>query len=501
MTPPTDQHPLIVEHLTKRYGDHIVVDDLTFTVEPGRVTGLLGPNGSGKSTTMKMMVDLATADQGLATIGARRYRDLNDPTRTVGAMIESDAFHPGRSGRNHLRILADATAIPHHRVDAMLEEVGLADAARRQAGAYSLGMRQRLGLAAALLGEPPVLILDEPGNGLDPEGIRTLRDRLRTHAAAGGTVLVSSHLLAEVEHLADDVIVINQGQLVTQGPHRHHQHHHPHGTWPARVRVRARRHARKGHPARRDSHRRAPTTEPLPHLRPPSPRAGADMTIRVAVVDDQALVRRGFAMVLGHQPDIDIVAEAGTGIEAIAATRQHRPDVVLMDIRRPEMDGLTATATILEEADWPLKVIILTTFDPDEYVYRALQAGASGFVLKDIPPEDLAPAVRAVAAGGALLGPTITRRLIGRFTRTLATDTTTARRLNTLTDREREVLTELAQGSTNAEISNTLYIGAATVKSHVSSILTKLGLRDRTQAVIFAYESGLITPGHHDIGH
>jgi len=225
------------------------------------------------------------------------------------------------------------------------------------------------------------------------------------------------------------------------------------------------------------------------------------MTIRVAVVDDQALVRRGFAMVLGHQPDIDIVAEAGTGIEAIAATRQHRPDVVLMDIRMPEMDGLTATATILEEADWPLKVIILTTFDPDEYVYRALQAGASGFVLKDIPPEDLAPAVRAVAAGGALLGPTITRRLIGRFTRTLATDTTTARRLNTLTDREREVLTELAQGSTNAEISNTLYIGAATVKSHVSSILTKLGLRDRTQAVIFAYESGLITPGHHDIGH
>ena len=132
-------------------------------------------------------------------------------------MIESDAFHPGRSGRNHLRILADATGIPHARVDEILEQVGLADAARRHAGAYSLGMRQRLGLAAALLGEPPVLILDEPGNGLDPQGIRTLRDLLRGHAAAGGTVLVSSHLLSEVEHLADDVIVINHGRLITQG--------------------------------------------------------------------------------------------------------------------------------------------------------------------------------------------------------------------------------------------------------------------------------------------
>ncbi len=225
------------------------------------------------------------------------------------------------------------------------------------------------------------------------------------------------------------------------------------------------------------------------------------MTIRVAVVDDQALVRRGFAMVLDHQADIDVVAEAGTGLEAIEVTNKHRPDVVLMDIRMPEMDGLTATVAILEQADWPLKVIILTTFDPDEYVYRALEAGASGFVLKDIPPEDLAPAVRTVADGGALLDPTITRRLIGRFAQTLATDTATARRLNTLTDREREVLTHLARGSTNAEISDTLYIGAATVKSHVSNILSKLGLRDRAQAVVFAYESGLITPGQHDIGH
>ncbi len=225
------------------------------------------------------------------------------------------------------------------------------------------------------------------------------------------------------------------------------------------------------------------------------------MSIRVAVVDDQALVRRGFAMVLDHQDDIEVVAEAGNGLEAIELTRRERPDVVLMDIRMPEMDGLTATAAILNEADWPLKVIILTTFDPDEYVYKALQAGASGFVLKDIPPEDLAPAIRTVNDGGALLDPTITRRLINRFAQTLAIDTATSRRIEALTDREREVLTELARGVSNAEISETLYIGSATVKSHVSNIFTKLGLRDRAQAVVFAYESGLITPGDQDIGH
>ena len=224
------------------------------------------------------------------------------------------------------------------------------------------------------------------------------------------------------------------------------------------------------------------------------------MTIRVAVVDDQALVRRGFAMVLEHQPDIEVVAEAGNGIEASAA-RQHRPDVILMDIRMPELDGLSATRAILEQADWPIRVIILTTFDPDEYVFQALEAGASGFILKDIPPEELAPAVRTVNEGGALLDPNITRRLIGRFAKTLATDVGTSRRLDLLTDREREVLIELAKGAHNAEIGECLYIGAATVKSHVSSILAKLGLRDRAQAVVFAYESGLVKPGEHEIGH
>ena len=225
------------------------------------------------------------------------------------------------------------------------------------------------------------------------------------------------------------------------------------------------------------------------------------MTIRVSVVDDQALVRGGFAMVLNHQDDIEVVAEAGTGIEAIEVARLHRPDVVLMDIRMPDLDGLEATSRILEEADWPVKVLILTTFDPDEYVYRALRAGASGFVLKDIPPEELPPAVRTVAHGGALLAPSITRRLIGQFARLLGSDVAASERLERLTLREREVLIAIARGASNAEISEKLFIGAATVKSHVSSILTKLGLRDRAQVVIFAYESGLVEAGDHDIGH
>lgn len=208
---------LELAHVTKRYGDTTVVDDLSFRVEPGRVTGFLGPNGAGKSTSMKILLDLAAADAGQATIGGVRYRSLSDPARTVGVMIEPDAFHPGRSGRNHLRILADAAGLSSGRVDEMLRLVGLAEAADRRVGAYSLGMRQRLGLAAALLGDPPVLVLDEPGNGLDPQGIRWLRDLLRLRAANGNTVFVSSHLLSEVEHLAHDVVVINRGRLVAEG--------------------------------------------------------------------------------------------------------------------------------------------------------------------------------------------------------------------------------------------------------------------------------------------
>jgi ABC-2 type transport system ATP-binding protein len=218
MISPPDQYQLVTTNLTKSYGGNHVVDDLTFTVEPGRVTGFLGPNGSGKSTTMKMLLDLAEADHGAATIGGVRYRDLPDPAGTVGVVLEPNAFHPGRSGRNHLQILALAAGLTNDRVDATLATVGLSpEAARRRVGTYSLGMKQRLSLAAALLTDPPVLVLDEPANGLDPQGIRELRDLLRARAARGHTVLVSSHLLTEVQHLVDDVIVINQGRLVTTG--------------------------------------------------------------------------------------------------------------------------------------------------------------------------------------------------------------------------------------------------------------------------------------------
>jgi DNA-binding NarL/FixJ family response regulator len=224
------------------------------------------------------------------------------------------------------------------------------------------------------------------------------------------------------------------------------------------------------------------------------------VSIRVAIVDDQALVRGGFAVMLGLQDDIEVVAEAGDGVAAIEIAHSHRPDVILMDIRMPGMDGLAATEAIVDSADWPVKVLILTTFDPDEYVYRALRAGASGFVLKDISPEDLVAAVRTVADGGALLAPSVTRRLISRFTAPPSFDPSVVARLDRLTSRERDVLVAIAAGSSNIEIAEDLFVGAATVKSHVSSILTKLGLNNRAQAVAFAYESGLIEPGDSDIG-
>ena len=222
--------------------------------------------------------------------------------------------------------------------------------------------------------------------------------------------------------------------------------------------------------------------------------------LRVLVVDDQALVRRGFALVLGHEADIQVVAEAGTGLEAIAAAREHKPDIILMDIRMPELDGLEATARILAESNADVRIIILTTFDPDEYVYRALRAGASGFVLKDTPPEALVDAVRTVAEGGAMLAPTITRRLISQFARHMGAERKFEKQLQQLTEREREVLQALASGMSNAEIAETLFIGPATVKTHVSSLLSKLGLRDRSQAVIFAYECGLAKVGGRDVG-
>lgn len=206
-----------VRHLTKRFGSLVAVDDLSFAVEPGRVTGFLGPNGAGKTTTLRMLLDLVRPTSGTATIDGVAYRELPDPLGTVGAALEATSFHPGRSGRDHLRVLAAATGIPDSRVDELLELTGIPAFARSRAGTYSMGMRQRLALAGALLGDPRVLLLDEPANGLDPEGIRWLRGFLRHLSAEGKTILVSSHLLAEVEQTADDVVIITNGQLVRQG--------------------------------------------------------------------------------------------------------------------------------------------------------------------------------------------------------------------------------------------------------------------------------------------
>jgi ABC-2 type transport system ATP-binding protein len=203
-----------VRGLSKRYGATIAVDGLSFEVRPGVVTGFLGPNGAGKSTTMRMVLGLDTPDAGQARIGGSRYRELRWPLREVGALLEARAFHPGRSARAHLRALAASNAIPRSRVEEVLGLVGLADAADRRAGSFSLGMGQRLGIAAALLGDPRVLLLDEPVNGLDPEGIRWVRNLLRSLAGQGRTVFVSSHLIGEIARTADHVVVIGRGRLL-----------------------------------------------------------------------------------------------------------------------------------------------------------------------------------------------------------------------------------------------------------------------------------------------
>jgi ABC-2 type transport system ATP-binding protein len=205
-----------VQGLTKRFGDVLAVDRLDFEVDPGTVTGFLGPNGAGKTTTLRMLLGLVAPTSGAATIDSRPYRELADPARRVGAVLEQSGFHPGRSARDHLRVLATAAGLAPRRVEEVLEQTGLAAAARRRVGGFSLGMRQRLGLAAALLGDPHVLVLDEPANGLDPEGVHWLRGLVRGLADQGRTVLVSSHLLAEVAQTVDQVVIIDRGRLVAQ---------------------------------------------------------------------------------------------------------------------------------------------------------------------------------------------------------------------------------------------------------------------------------------------
>jgi DNA-binding NarL/FixJ family response regulator len=218
------------------------------------------------------------------------------------------------------------------------------------------------------------------------------------------------------------------------------------------------------------------------------------MTIRVLVVDDQELVRAGFVMILNSQDDIAVAGEAGDGAEALAQVTATRPDVVLMDIRMPTMDGLEATRILKAERAPEVRVLILTTFDPDEYVYAALRAGASGFVLKDTPPQELLTAVRVVARGEALLAPSITRRLIAQFAERLSPPPPSAA-LERLTDRETEVFRLMARGLSNAEMAELLVLSPTTVKSHVAGVLAKLNLRDRAQAVVFAYEHGVVRPG------
>jgi ABC-2 type transport system ATP-binding protein len=205
-----------VQGLTKRFGDVLAVDQLDFQVDPGTVVGFLGPNGAGKTTTLRMLLGLVTPTAGTATIAGGPYRELPDPAHRVGAVLEASGFHPGRSARDHLRVLATAAGLDPRRVDEVLEQTGLAAAGRRRVGGFSLGMRQRLGLAAALLGDPEVLILDEPANGLDPEGVHWLRGLVRGLADQGRTVLVSSHVLAEVAQTVDQVVIIDRGRLVAQ---------------------------------------------------------------------------------------------------------------------------------------------------------------------------------------------------------------------------------------------------------------------------------------------
>src|SRR5215471_13277476 len=202
------------QDLTKRYGDKVAVDHLSFRVEPGRVTGFLGPNGAGKSTTMRLVLGLDRPQEGRATINGKRYADLAQPLRTVGALLEAKAMHPGRSARNHLLLLAQTQGLPRRRVDEVLELVGLRDVARQRVRGYSLGMSQRVGIAAAMLGNPSVLLLDEPVNGLDPEGILWIRNLIKQLAREGRTIFVSSHLMNEMAVTADHLIVIGKGKLI-----------------------------------------------------------------------------------------------------------------------------------------------------------------------------------------------------------------------------------------------------------------------------------------------
>ncbi|MFF7887442.1 ABC transporter ATP-binding protein [Streptomyces sp. NPDC020794] len=279
-----------VQNLTKEYSSRRAVDDLTFSVLPGRVTGFLGPNGAGKSTTMRLVLGLDRPTSGTATVGGRSYATFDEPLSQVGALLDAGAAHGSRTARDHLRALAVSNRIPERRVDAVLEEAGLASVARRRVNTYSLGMRQRLGIAAALLGDPPVVLLDEPSNGLDPEGIVWIREVLRRLAREGRTVFVSSHLMNETASFADHLVVLGRGRLLADTPLREFIH----ARVRPRVRVRTTDGAALGALLARHGHEAV---------------EGADgrWTVPHARVEDIGLLASGAGL-----PILELVAEEGT---------------------------------------------------------------------------------------------------------------------------------------------------------------------------------------------
>jgi ABC-2 type transport system ATP-binding protein len=296
--------PIHINRLTKRYGAVTAVDELSFVAREGAVTGFLGPNGAGKTTTLRMLLGLVGPTSGTATFGDRRYAELLEPARHVGAVLESTSFHPGRRATDHLRVLAAQARLPQRRVADVLDLVGLGDVGDRRVKGFSLGMRQRLGLAGALLGDPEVLILDEPANGLDPEGVHWLRTFVRSFADRGGTVIVSSHLLAEVAQTVDDVVIITRGRLVVHAPLEQLTHHSRAG-----VRIRT------PHP---DALRAA--------------LAGSD--VAVELVGSDAVVA------LDTTPEVVGLAAAGAGIVIYEMSAEH------LDLEALFLDLTAATAEV-----------------------------------------------------------------------------------------------------------------------------------------------------------
>lgn len=402
-----------VQSLTKHYGERVAVNGVDFTVEPGTVTGFLGPNGAGKSTTMRMIVGLDRPTAGTAEVSGRPYADLPAPLREVGVLLDARSAHRRRTAYKHLLAIAATHAIGAARVREVIGIAGLDAVADRRVGGFSLGMNQRLGIAAALLGDPQTIILDEPVNGLDPDGILWIRALLRQLAGEGKTVLLSSHLMSEMTQTAD-----------------------------------------------------------------------------------QELVRYGLRLVLEAEDDVHVVGEAADGASAVEAAIALTPDVILMDVRMPGIDGIRATQDLAARLP-RTRVLVLTTYDLDEFAFGALQAGAAGFLLKNTRPAELVAAIRTVATGDAVVAPRITAKLIEVALPHLAPPNPGAREgaLSALTERERDVFLQVARGLTNSEIAQTLHLSESTVKAHFGRILVKLDLPSRVQAVILAYELGIVSPG------